>query len=169
MKNLLKKVFNSADAEKEKETVEMTTNNNSADLLAQATTALADKQAQLTNALAEVENLKQLLANAQSAELQAQEQAKQLKTEARKNKIVEAVGTEKADALLAATEGLEDAAFEAVVKAMTVNLDAEAKTEAFQEVGKVAKPDAEAIDSIESDKNKESDEAKLLKAKYKSK
>lgn len=170
LKKYLNKAFgasSAAEANTKKEDVQMTNqvNDANAELLTQATTALAEANTKLADALAQVEQMKQMLKDSQDAQLAAQEQAKKVKMDARKQKIADAVGTAKADALLAATEGLEDAAFEAVVNAMAVNLDAEAKTEAFQEVGKVAKSDTEEIEKIETEK-KESEEAKLLKAKY---
>lgn len=81
------------------------------------------------------------------------------KMTARMGKIEAAIGTEKAAGLMAATEGLEDAAFEAVVSALAGSVDAEAKTGMFQEVGATGQPDAAKI--VE-----ESAEMKILKQKY---
>lgn len=82
-----------------------------------------------------------------------------VKLAARKEKIVASIGTEKADALMAATEGLDDAAFEAVVSAMAGSVEAEANTDLFKEVGVTAEADAAKV--IEK-----SEEMKLLESKY---
>lgn len=119
-----------------------------------------------TNAVAE--------ADAKVAELQAaldavaDEQAKALaaaeaaKLDARKAAIEAAVGTEKAAALLAATNDLEDAAFDAVVSALSLATDVESKSKMFSETGATAEVDASKVPT-------ESAEAKLLREKYENK
>lgn len=97
---------------------------------------------------------------AEKAEMIAAAQATKL--EARKAQVVAAIGTEKADALMAATESLDDAAFNAVVSAMAGSVDTESKTALFQEVGVTAEVDA--VQAVEA--GSESKEMKLLKAKY---
>ena len=82
------------------------------------------------------------------------------KLAARKEKVVATIGTEKADALLAATENLDYAAFSAVVSALAGSVEAEADTELFKEVGVDAELDATKVE-------KESKEMKLLQEKYK--
>jgi peptidoglycan hydrolase CwlO-like protein len=88
--------------------------------------------------------------------------AKAVRLQARKDAIVASVGTDKADALLAATDLLDDVSFKAVVNAMAVSFEKEAATPLFKEVGLSA--EASAPDVVE-----ESAEAKLLKAKYQTK
>lgn len=117
-----------------------------------AQTALAEMagkyeaaQAQLAAIAAEKA---ELVANAAAAKLAA-----------RKEKIVAAIGTEKADALMEATDALDDAQFNAVVSAMAGSVEAEAKTDLFKEVGVTAEADASKV-------NEESAEMKILKQKY---
>lgn len=94
---------------------------------------------------------------AEKAELVAKAAA--VKLAARKEKVIAAIGTDRADALMAATEGLDDAQFSAVVSAMAVATDAETKSPLFNEVGVTAEADAAAV--VE-----ESVEARILKQKY---
>lgn len=82
------------------------------------------------------------------------------KMAARKEKIVASIGTEKADALMKATEGLDDTAFEAVVSAMAGSVEAEASTALFREVGVDAVADATKVVA------EESTTMKILKAQY---
>src|SRR5438874_5791875 len=53
----------------------------------------------------------------------------------RKEKIVAAVGTEKADALMTATASMDDGAFDAVMSAVATTQVAEANAALFKEVG----------------------------------
>lgn len=94
---------------------------------------------------------------AEKAELVANAAAAKLA--ARKEKIVAAIGTEKSDALMTATEGLDDAQFNAVVSAMAGSVEAEAKTDLFKEVGVTADADASKV-------TEESAEMQILKKKY---
>jgi hypothetical protein len=121
--------------------------------------ALAAAQGELDSARAELETLKQFAEAAEAAAAQAAAEAAAAKLNARKEKIVAAVGTERADALMAATQALDDAAFDAIVSAMSLSVQIEAKTGMFAEVGATA--DANAAAPIE-----ESPEMKILKAKY---
>lgn len=120
--------------------------------LEEAAAALAEMTAKFEAAQAELATLA-----AEKAEMVAN--ARAVKLAARKEKVVAAIGTEKADGLMLATEGLDDAAFEAVVSALAGSVDAEAKTELFSEVGVAAEADAAKV--VE-----ESEEMKLLKQKY---
>ena len=78
---------------------------------------------------------------------------------ARKEKVVSAIGTEKADGLMLATQGLDDAAFDAVVSALAGSVDVEASKGLFAEVGVSASADTTKIVA-------ESPEMKILKQKY---
>jgi hypothetical protein len=84
------------------------------------------------------------------------------KAQARKERVEAAIGTEKSAGLLAATDGLDDAAFEAVVSALAGSVDAEAKTAMFSEVGVAAEVNAAKV----IEESGESKEMKILKAKY---
>lgn len=81
------------------------------------------------------------------------------KLAARQEQIVAAIGTEKAAGLMAATEGLEDAQFKAVISALAGSVDAEANTSLFTEVGVTAEADASKL--VE-----ESAEMRILKQQY---
>jgi hypothetical protein len=81
------------------------------------------------------------------------------KLNARKAKIEAAIGTEKAAGLMAATEGLEDAQFDAVISALVGSVNAEANTSLFKEVGVTAEADATKIVT-------ESAEMRILKQQF---
>lgn len=142
----LKKYF------KQEEKVDMTTETNQAEMsvitaelselkatFAQVSEALATAQAEKEGVVAQLEAANAALA-AIAAEKEAVEAAvKQAKMDARMSKLVETVGDAKAAALMAATGEMEDAAFDAVVAALSVNMDKEANSEMFQETGVDAK------------------------------
>lgn len=96
-------------------------------------------------------------AEAKEAELVATAETKRLA--ARKELVVAAVGTERADALLTATEGLDEAAFSAVVSALGVSATVEAASPLFTEVGVTAEADTASVVA-------ESKEMSILKKKY---
>ena len=127
---------------------------------AELATKLESAQAELSEALAQLETLKQFAEAAEAAAAQAAAEAAATKLNARKTAIVAAVGTGRADALMAATESLDDAAFDAIVSAMSMSVETEAKTGMFAEQG--ATVDASAAPNAD-----ESPEMKILKAKYK--
>jgi hypothetical protein len=85
---------------------------------------------------------------------------------ARKEVVVMALGTAKADAFLMATNALDDASFEAIVGSMAMSFEVESKTEGFQEIGVAGK---ETLRTTLSDVPKESAEMTILKAKYRKK
>ena len=100
------------------------------------------------------------------AEVQASDEAKaQAAAEALKNarmsRLVAAVGDLKADGVYAATQEMNDQAFEAVVAAMEAGLDREAKSFAPAGVDATANSDAVAAAG-----EGESLEAKMLRQKY---
>lgn len=77
-------------------------------------------------------------------------EAAEKKLSARKEKIVAAIGTTKAEGVMAATKDLDDASFEAIVSALTTSVDAEAKSEMFTETGASAEADAsKVVDPVE--------------------
>jgi hypothetical protein len=82
-----------------------------------------------------------------------------VKFAARKEKVVAAVGTAKADPLMAATETLDDAAFEAVMGALSASADTESNSKMFQEKGVT-------VEVVASQVTEESAEMKMLKKKY---
>lgn len=100
---------------------------------------LATQVAELT---AKLVNTEALLDAWETAKAEAQAIAVQAKLDARKEKIVAAIGTDKADALMSATEGLDDAKFDAIVNAMALSVGVEAKTEMFNSTGVETKTEA---------------------------
>jgi hypothetical protein len=120
--------------------------------LATAVAALTDMTANFEAAQAALNAL-----TAEKAEMVVKAEA--AKFTARKEKVVLAIGTEKADGLMLATQGLDDVAFEAVVSALAGSVDAEAETSLFKEVGVQASADTTKIVA-------ESSEMKLIKQKY---
>ncbi len=109
--------------------------------------ALAQQLADAQAALSAVEGAK--------AALEAEAKNKQLA--ARKQRVEMAIGTEKAPAMLSATEQLDDAQFEAIVSAMAMSFETEANSQMFKEAGVTAKAEAVA--------DEESLEMKIIKAK----
>lgn len=173
MLNQFKKLLNVGKPAQQKEvsmTVEegqlVAADNNTAELtalLATATQALADSQSKYVELATELATLQAAFKSAEGAQAALVADAKAKVLAARKEKIVAAVGTGKADALLTATESLEDAAFNAVVSAMAGSVDAEANTNLFKEVGVDAQADATQVTEADNET------AKLLAAKYKTK
>jgi len=149
-----------AQADIEKEVVNMTTateqpivaetasTDASADLVAQlasSTSALTELQAAFAELTTKFEAAQAALAVVENEKKELATKAAEARLVARKEKIVAAVGTSQADALMAAVGGLEDAQFNAVVSAMATSREAEAKTEAFQEVGVSGNADASKL------------------------
>lgn len=118
-------------------------------------TGLSEALTATENKLTEV----QAALEAAAADKAAAEAAAQAaKLEARKEKVLGIVGTERADALLKVTEGMDDTAFEAVVAALGVGAAAEAASPLFKEAGVDVAADSAAVT--------ETPEMKRLKAKY---
>lgn len=168
----LQKFFNTALAEEEE--VNMTTKEDKPELAAveqsaslqalleSATAALSQTQTKLSEMSALYEQAQAALAAADVAKAALVAEAAEKRLAARKQTIVAAIGTAKADALLEATEGLDDKAFSAVVGAMAVSLEVEANSESFKEVGTAAPEDKTLVEATQE----ESPEAKLLREKY---
>ena len=113
-------------------------------------------------ATAEVTRLTAVIAEAEQAKATAATAALATKMDARKELIVKAVGTERADALFSATEAMPDTAFAAVMSAMSMTSAVEAKTELFTEVGVSGTAD---VSKVEADAASNPTMA-LLQAKY---
>ena len=107
---------------------------------------------------AEADRYKQELEVAVSVINSLQKENKDTKMAARKSVVEASIGTEKADAFLAATAELDDVAFQSVASALASSMDVEANSAMFKEVGVTGK--AESI-SVE-----ETQEMKQLKQKY---
>lgn len=128
--------------------------------LVAATAALAELAGKFEELSTKFEAATAALAAIEAEKADMIAQAVAAKAAARKEKVEAAIGTEKAAGLLLATNGLDDAAFDAVVSALTGSVEVEAKTDLFKEVGVTAEVDAAKVGE------EESKEMKLLKAKY---
>lgn len=134
---------------------------------ATAESDIAEIGAKLTEALDALKTVEaardELAAKLQSAEAEAAAKAEAeaaAKLQARKTKIEAAVGTERADAVFAAVNGMDDAQFEAVLSAMTVAGASEAKSKMFSEQGADLDADPAAAAAGPSK------EMQILRAKY---
>ena len=138
-----------AQADIEKEVVNMTTateqpiaaENTSADLAAQlasSTSALTELQASFAELTTKFEAAQAALAVVENEKKELATKAAEARLVARKESLEATVGTIKAAELLTTLEVLDDTAFAAVVSTMKVNLDAEAKSAAFTEAGVTA-------------------------------
>jgi uncharacterized phage infection (PIP) family protein YhgE len=134
-------------------------------LLALADAELADAKEQLSQALeqltaaqAEIEQLRAATQTAEEVAAAAAAAEAAMRKAARMEKLVAAVGDERAALLLVALEGNDDAQFEAVIATLSGVAAVEAKTPMFSEVGGTTKP-AETV-------LQESAEMRTLRAKY---
>lgn len=121
--------------------------------------AFDEKETALSAALEQVNELTTQMSQFKEQAAKAEADAKQEKLDARLAALSKDVGDERASAVLAATEGLDDVQFEAIAQALKLSADNEAKTELFTEGGVEGdvKPDAHAEETLEM---------KKLKAKY---
>lgn len=146
----LQKIFNTA-AVADKEEVDMSVASQveaSADVaaeLSKATEALAASASAMEQVMADFEQLKAELEILKSEKQLAVKVEKEKKLSVRMSTIKAAIGDEKAPALLAATEDLEDSQFEAVVSAMSMSVDKESKSQLFSEVGVDVESDASSV------------------------
>lgn len=127
-------------------------------MVAQAEEQAASLSAQLAEANAKLNAATEALTVAAAEKAAAEAEALAQKLAARKEKVVAAIGTERADALLKVTENMDDAAFEAVVSALGVSAETEANSALFKEVGASGEADASQV--------VESAEMRILKQKY---
>lgn len=123
--------------------------------MASLSASVAELTSKLSAAEDQIATLSTALANAKSEKAAAA-------MDARKAKVVAAVGTEKADALLASLSSLTDPAFDAVMDAMSVTSKAEAQSKLFTEQGVDASANVAAV----TEAAKSNPVMDLLKAKY---
>lgn len=155
MKEAFKKFFSGEKGSKEmkKEDMQAATpavDEEMAAQLKQAQETLASKSAEMETLQSALAEMAEKVAKAEAAMLKTEAakatlvaEAKAKQAAARKEKVMAAIGeNDKATKLLAATEGMEDAAFEAVVSALAGSIEQEAKSEMFKDVGVDAKADA---------------------------
>lgn len=117
--------------------------------LASESAVNAELKEQLASLLSKFEAAQAELANLSDVKANLEKAAAEAKVAKRKESLEHAVGTEKASQLLASLELLDDAAFDNVVSAMTVNLDKEASSETFTEKGVVAEADKAEVDPVQ--------------------
>lgn len=121
--------------------------------------AVKDADAQVAQANARVAELQAALNAVADEQAKALEAAQAATLTARKEKIEATVGSEKVDALMTATTGLDDAAFDAVLSAMTLATDKEAKSKMFTEQGAAAEVDPGKVAELSA-------EMKLLQSRF---
>lgn len=150
-------VDNEAQAAQPKEEVTMTTPNeqgqapaeNIAELAAQlatVTATLAEKEQAYAELATQFAEAKATLEAAETAKAELAAQAAAEELQRRTDAVVKAVGTDKAEAVLAATAGLPKEQFNVIVSAMATSVDTEAETKMFTAVG----ADAEAKTPVEN-------------------
>lgn len=130
------------------------------ELLSNETAQLTEAKEALAEAASMIEVLQAEVASMKATAETAVVDAETMRKNARLAKITEAIGTANADALMAATEALDDAAFDAVVSALNGKAVAEAASELFTEVGASVEADAAKIVA------EESGTTKLIREKY---
>lgn len=161
MINAIKKAFNGGKGTTEMKDqtakVELATDELVAQLSA-SQEALASQSAefsavteQLAKMTQDFQEVKAALDAVETAKKALVKEAHEKKMSLRKEKIVATVGTDKAEALMVATESLEDTQFEAVVQAMASTFVAEADTAMFKEIGVATKEaDASKVEEVSS-------------------
>ncbi len=108
-------------------------------------TALATVLSQLAESQAALAEVTAALTAVHEAKELAEANALAAKLTARKEKILAALGTERADAFMAATEAMPDAQFDTVMAAMAVTSAGEASSPAFTETGVEASANVDAL------------------------
>lgn len=123
-------------------------------------TALAEALVTIDELQAEKEALQTQMQEFAEQKAAAEANAKQMKMDARLASLSKEVGDERAAKVLAATEGMDDAAFDAIASALKMSADNEAKSTLFTEQGanEEVSPDA---------RQTETTEMKILKEKFK--
>lgn len=149
MLDYLKKFYKPASAETQEE-VEMTeiekatlaaAEQKTAELtvaLNTATATLTEKETAFAELSAKLEAAQAALNASEEAKAALAAEAATKRLEARTAAIEAAVGDGKAEALLAATDKMDDEQFNTIVSAMAASFDAEAKTTMFNEQGAAA-------------------------------
>jgi hypothetical protein len=100
---------------------------------------------QLSDATSKITELNSLVEAATEFNANKEKVALEVKLADRKSKVEAAVGTAKAESVMAAVAGLDDGAFATVLSAMTTSTTTEASTSLFVEQGVDASADVAAI------------------------
>lgn len=111
----------------------------------EADTKITDLQTSLTAATNKLTAFQAFADQAAAEKLALEVTAETARMDARKVKIVAAVGTAKADALMASTQTLADADFESIVSALGTSVATEAKTKLFSEIGVAGETDTARV------------------------
>lgn len=141
-------------SEPKTEQPEMTVDHQSAELstlvaqMASQSEALLAVQSQFAELTNKYEQAQAALAEIEATKASLIAQAAATKLVARKEKVEATLGTAKAPAILAATEALDDASFEAIVAAFSANLVAEAASPLFNEIGVAAEAETIVVDPV---------------------
>lgn len=104
--------------------------------------ALTEQVSQLASQLQESQSKVAELSAKAEADLAA---AVKAKADARMAKLVDTVGTVKADTLFAATKDMDDAGFDAIVNAVAATYESEKESPLFKEVGAAAEVDVASV------------------------
>jgi colicin import membrane protein len=148
MLNHLKKFFNQEEEEVNMttETVPVAEANADVAALAAELSEMKASFAQVSETLAatkaDLEKAQAALAAVAEEKAAVEAAAIAAKLEARRKEVEAQMGTEKAAAFMAATEGMDDAKVESFLQIFATNAVAEAKSEMFNEVGVETKADA---------------------------
>lgn len=113
-------------------------------------TKYASLEASFAELTSQLESAQAALAAADTAKKQLEVDAHTAKMTARKERIVAFVGDEKAEALMAATESLDDVTFNLIVDAKATALATEASSPLFQETGVAAEANTPDVDPVQS-------------------
>lgn len=140
----------SASAEHNEEVTKMTEEKDQAITLATDNTAVVELTANLASVTEAFATLQSQYAEAVAALAEVEvaktalvADAKAVQMAARKEKMEATIGTEKAPAVLASLESLDDATFATVVGAMASSFETESKSEMFTEAGVSAEAEVE--------------------------
>jgi colicin import membrane protein len=148
MLNHLKKFFNQEEEEVNMttETVPVAEANVEVTALAAELSEIKASFAQVSETLAatkaDLEKAQAALAAVAEEKAAVEAAAIAAKLEARRKEVEAQMGTEKATAFMAATEGMDDAKVKSFLQIFATNAAAEAKSEMFNEVGVETKADA---------------------------
>lgn len=121
-------------------------------IVAALTEQLNTNAKEMSTMAAKIKEFEQAFAESEAAKIEAEALEIEKKMTARKETIINAVGTIKADALFSATENLSDTEFTTIVDAMKTSLDIEA--DSFQEQGVAAGVDVETLETKPTHFNK---------------
>lgn len=176
MREALKKFFNKADKKASEEVGEMkkeeqqpalaapetaTQLANALEAFSAQTEVLEAAKTKIAELNALLESTKASLETSEASRAELAAQVKQTKLQNRRKAIEASLGTEKAEAILSATETIGDTEFNSVLQAISKSFELESTSKHFTELGVSSQADAnKVVDAM-------STEAQLLREKYK--